>query len=534
MAHQPVVDPREARFLASQAERLSSNKIAAAAARHSVEVDNDDDNSPALVNEVDSSNDNNACGGSIIGSSKEQGHQFWKSFRSICSGFQCQIDSLLLLMPSDDAAAASKSANEISNHEDNVKAHYATASRRNEGRIKLDSILRNVRSLQRHALSSSSSVLTTSQHDGNSNDKNDDDGGSELLLQSILQNPMPDVTQTDMRLISQEIDKILKRIDDAREIICPKEKFVFKRYRKAMEERERLGGSSGGGGVLCSTTLTTESTETDNKKNNSNAEEDQGIGDSKNQQDNNLRSKYGGVLENMTNCTVELSSNGTILVNETPEDQLQYYSAPRPTAHAVHPTPPHHATTQESSSYLFQNLQNVTVLLHGSRPSLHLQHIQNCRIYVCEPTLGPVHVTDCQSSEIRCSCYQLRVHDSNDVSFGVWVRSGPIIEDCKGMIFDGNYYCNDDGSNDGESPNSRLFESGGGGVGRNMFWDVKDFNWLRALRKSPNFVVITKSSVVGSEEHGGKVDSTLANDISPKDANCSVQATISSDSEDEL
>mmetsp|Transcript_37497 Transcript_37497/g.67528 ORF Transcript_37497/g.67528 Transcript_37497/m.67528 type:complete len:515 (-) Transcript_37497:122-1666(-) len=511
------MDPREARFLASQAERLSGNKKqqtnATAARNHS---GGGDDDAPEFLSEINSNDNADGIG------SKEQSHLFWKSFRTICFEFQNQIDSLLLMPSSSSTAAAdsgaTKSSNKIPNNE-NVKAYYATAARRNEGRIKLDSTLQNVRSLQRHALSSSSSVSTSSNHhdDGNNN-------SNELLL-SILQSPMPDITQTEIRLISQEMDTILKRIDGAREIICPKEKFVFKRYRKAMEERERVGG-----GVHCSTV--TESTE--RKRENVDAEKE---GEAKTKQD--LRSKYGGVLEHMSNCTIEILSDGTILVDETTEDQLRYYSAPRPVDALLHPASHanekqyHHQqqqpNTQESSSYLLQNLQNVTLIIHGARPSLHLQHIQHCRIYVSEPTLGPVHVTDCRSSKIRCSAYQLRVHDSNDVTFGVWVRSGPIIEDCKGMVFEGNYYA-DDGKNEGSGKSEES-----GVVGRNMFWDVKDFNWLRALRKSPNFVVVTKSTV-GNDEEVSKEELRSNTDGTPKGVELAAlqAAEEEEDSDDEL
>mmetsp|Transcript_17388 Transcript_17388/g.37878 ORF Transcript_17388/g.37878 Transcript_17388/m.37878 type:complete len:250 (+) Transcript_17388:231-980(+) len=249
----------------------------------------------------------------------------------------------------------------------------------------------------------------------------------------------------------------------------------------------------------------------------------------------------------MSDCTVEISSVGTILVNKTADDQLHYYNKPLPVVHESQSSS--HANresqqqqqsiiTNESSSYLLQNLQNVTVLVHGSRPSLHLQHIQNCRIYVSEPTLGPVHVTDCHSSEIRCRCYQLRVHDSKDVKFSVWVRSGPIIEDCNGMVFDGNYYsdevmkiggCNGNDGVDGSSATD-------GVIGRNMFWDVKDFNWLRALRKSPNFVVITKkTSDVGNNEELSKEETFTKSydDVAPKDDKLTILSE-EEESEDEL
>ncbi len=103
-------------------------------------------------------------------------------------------------------------------------------------------------------------------------------------------------------------------------------------------------------------------------------------------------------------------------------------------------------------------------------------------------------MTDCHSLEIRCSCYQLRVHSSKDVKFNIWARTTPIIEDCTGIEFLGDYYIG--GARGGG------YDHGACGkgmdraviVGRNMFWDVKDFNWLSILQKSPNFVVVDTST----------------------------------------
>lgn len=496
---QVIVDPREAIFLASQAERLSTNKRqqANSAVTPGFANANDNDNEPRA------DRDANADGAG----SKEKSHQFWKSFRSLCSEFQSQIDSLLLVPSSPGTGTAED--NKLSNDSENAKAkkHYATAARRNEGRLKLDSILRNVRSLQRHVLSSSSIA---------GNDDAIYDGGDELL-RSILTNPTPEVTQTDVRLISQEIASILKRIDAAREVICPKEKFVFRRYRRAMEERKRSGG-----GTL------TESAEPETE-NDYDLNEEKKEGESEKGHDNKLRSRYGGVLENKSDCTVEVSSDGTLLVDKTAEDRLGFYGGPRP-VDALHPTSPRADrrqrqpdNAQEASSYLLRNLRNVTVLVHGARPSLHLQRIENCRVYVTEPTLGPVHVTECRSSEIRCSCYQLRVHDSKDVEFHVWTRSGPIIEDCSGMAFGGDYYLDH-------------VAGSAAGPDRNMFWDVKDFNWLRALRKSPNFVVIEKPAKM-PKDSGSTDEGSMRNGeerCAPKPVEQAEVQKGDDDSEDEL
>jgi hypothetical protein len=258
----------------------------------------------------------------------------------------------------------------------------------------------------------------------------------------------------------------------------------------------------------------------------------------------NLRSKYGGVVENLSNCTIEISSDNTILITEAMANnaRLQYYASPR-SIHALHPPSSsahaHHSNLNESSSsssYLLQNLHNVTILLHGSRPSIHLQNIHTCKIYITEPTLGAVHVTNAQSSILHCSCYQLRVHDSKNVQFTVWTRSGPIIEGCTGMVFMGNYYLESEalsGNNSNVCGNGGSLEASDGAVvvGRNMYWDVKDFNWLRALRKSPNFVVVDQ--VVATKEVKVVSDSK---DVIPMKTCAEVAITIEEvdDSEDEL
>jgi len=167
-------------------------------------------------------------------------------------------------------------------------------------------------------------------------------------------------------------------------------------------------------------------------------------------------------------------------------------------------------------SYLLQNLTNVTILLHGSRPSLHIKNIHNCHIYVTEPTLGPVHLMNCHSSEIRCSC------DSIHVTFHVWVRSGPIIENCKGMVFGGDYFYLDDDDNNGDV------------VEKNMYWDVKDFNWLRTLRESPNFVVVAADVTVDVSDEGDvRMDGKVVSDKDVGPRSVSVQDDTSPSQEEE-
>jgi hypothetical protein len=113
------------------------------------------------------------------------------------------------------------------------------------------------------------------------------------------------------------------------------------------------------------------------------------------------------------------------------------------------------------------------------------------------------------------------VHDSENVEFGVWVRSGPIIEKSTGIVFTGDFF----------KSNSN--------IGRNMYWDVKDFNWLRSLRKSPNF------TVVGAGDKSSREAAAMMNVPQKVDVGDSAQAELgitnrttvadyTEDSEDEL
>ena len=400
--------------------------------------------------------------------------QFWSQFRKLCNAFQNRIDSLLLL-PYHGALASPETPLRDWNDDlkNKVRAYYATASKRNEAGIELDEILREVRLLQHRVLSSTSSMLV------------DGSGSTNEALNDLLSQPMPDLALTDLRLITVDIENILKRLDAAREVICPKEKFVFKRYRKALEEMNK-NGCGDLVNVLDAIKLDRDRDEHQEPKD---KEKDQA-----------LESNSGGVVDNKSDCFVEIKSDGSVLCNKDVNQHTDWaaYADPRSEKE-------NSAVSSAMSIYLIQNMKYSTIIIHPTLQSLHIQNIHNCKIH--SSVHGPLHVTNCHNSEIRCSAYQIRVHDSKSVRFGVWVRSGPIIEDCTSMVFAGDFY------------------SSGVEVGKNMFWDVKDFNWLRSLRKSPNFTVIGENDdvVVDSEKTGEEMESGM-NKSETKDK----------DSEDEL
>lgn len=363
-----------------------------------------------------------------------------------------------------------------------LQNHYATASKRSEGRVKLDGILKEVRIVQHFALSSSSSLTAGAGTSSSSSNK---------VLDKLLSQSMPDLALTDIRLITVEIERILHVIDEAKDIICPKEKFVFRRYRKALEELNQNGG-----GELINALGSLSVGAVEQKE-----------------QDQQPKQKlsvlnFGEVVENKSGCGMEIHPNGSVTSNEGAHDFWKIHSAPM--------VEKHNASDNGASFYLIQNVNNSTIIIHPTLLSLHIQNVVNCKIHSL--VLGPVHVTNCHNSEIRVSAYQLRVHESTSVNFGVWVRSGPIIEHCTGMTFAGDFYTNDN------QP------------GRNMYWDVKDFNWLRSLRKSPNFTVIEESSEMRDEVLGADaaISENGVNGIQAQIENEENAAEIEEDSEDEL
>ena len=187
-----MADPREARFLASQAERLAgNNNKKQQQSKNNCKI-NDSSTEPELVND-DINTTTNAVDNA---STKAKSNQFFTNFRKICSEYQGQIDTLLLV-PSATSDLANDCTSTTSANYTEAKAYYATSTKRNEGQLQLNSILNNVRVLQRHALSSSSSINTHTESTSAANENNDNDE----LLQSILLTPMTDITQTDIRLI---------------------------------------------------------------------------------------------------------------------------------------------------------------------------------------------------------------------------------------------------------------------------------------------------------------------------------------------
>ena len=115
---------------------------------------------------------------------------------------------------------------------------------------------------------------------------------------------------------------------------------------------------------------------------------------------------------------------------------------------------------------------------HGLYNSVHVIQAENSNVKITSAIHGPVHVTNCTNTLLQIPfSRQLRIHDCTSVSFVIHCASGPIIEGSKEMKF----Y-----QKDFEKKYSEDFDAG-----VNLYWDVKDFFWLKNNIKSPNFEVYT-------------------------------------------
>jgi len=636
-----MTDPREVRFLASQAERLAGNisKQQQQLIHHNNDgiIHPDDQQEEAGTITTSSTmtheNDENKLTTNIDGvgvtatttscsssSSKDVRYQFFSNFRKLCAEFRAQLNSLLLVdvptvvpesleefefgipssSPTTTTTATATDSNDINDNVDDgmslllptsssapimdgddiasVKEYYATSSkRRHVGRTKLDGILQNVRLLQNHALSSSTSMTSSSLLPcNNSNNNNISNNYTNELLESMiqcLQMEIVQMTPTDIRLLTNEIHDIMKHIDYIRDsIICPKDKFVFYKYRLAMSERnssrqqqrsmmeveESKDESINTATVVIAAAAATATNVVEGS---------------------NIKLHDGGLLENLSNCTIEITANNTVHIidpnvatttlastittaidkNEG-ENGEEKYDLSTITTNGIpssQTTVKDEAIISPSSSYLIQNMTNVTLLLHGIRPTIQLRNLQSCNVYMSNLTCGAVHVTQCHSSIIYCASYQLRIHDSTELQFGIWVRSGPIIENCKHIIFAGTYYdCSFNSTTatttntttmfGGEEVATKAVRDGNVTLGRNMFWDVKDFNWLRTLHKSPNFSIVSTilsmsdTATTASEPiHTVKEDTTHTDIVHEESSTMKTNGSIvpmmdGADSDDEL
>ena len=271
-----VQDDREARFLASQSARIAACAAAASSGGKKNEEDTD-------------------------ASSSDQARirsKFWSAFRERCSGLHGEIEAMLSPSSCSRKHAEGECDEDDGNVEKvgedtvNVERYYATASARARASAKLDTILRSIRSLEHSCLDHSSGGSTVPVPVRFAD--NDDNDQQPSLP------PLPDVLPPgDVRLLSEELSKLKKRVDEVRDVICPPELFVFRRYRALMAAREgtakpqEFGGSDEANAPLLS----------------NNGGDNTGKDKRDEEEDGTL---YGASIQNKSGCIIAIQRDGSI------------------------------------------------------------------------------------------------------------------------------------------------------------------------------------------------------------------------------
>lgn len=176
---------REAHFLASQQARL--DKIRINAEQQNALLDN--------------------------GDVQQQRKEFWILMKRICSS----LNSRLSLLMGESCEVESKSDDKSA-----PITIYVTAQQRNDALQKLQEIQLTIRCLGHYTLHSSNFTSDDEQY----------------LPSELIGFSMPELPTADLRLLNIEIQNLKSNSLKAQDVIIPKEKFRFKRYRKAIQKRK--------------------------------------------------------------------------------------------------------------------------------------------------------------------------------------------------------------------------------------------------------------------------------------------------------
>lgn len=138
-------------------------------------------------------------------------------------------------------------------------------------------------------------------------------------------------------------------------------------------------------------------------------------------------------------------------------------------------------TGENIGSYKIVDCSNTTVDLLQKTEILFLKNLSNCTVRAAL-TKSTVFVDKCNDCVLEINCHQLRIHNSLNSTFRIFVTSKAIIEDCNGIIFSPYSF-----SYDGKDQDEVEFERDGK---QNLWREIQDFNWLKENQESPHFKLI--------------------------------------------
>jgi len=132
------------------------------------------------------------------------------------------------------------------------------------------------------------------------------------------------------------------------------------------------------------------------------------------------------------------------------------------------------------ASFKLNNLKNCTIYLNGKLKALFMNTLTNCKIFV-GIVEGATFFDKIENCEFHVIAHQIRIHNTRNSKFFLFVTSKPIIEHSTGLSF--SKYAHSYADLD------KIFKESEFDGKENLYYDVQDFNWLKQ-EKSPNFTVL--------------------------------------------
>mmetsp|Transcript_48617 Transcript_48617/g.155583 ORF Transcript_48617/g.155583 Transcript_48617/m.155583 type:complete len:405 (-) Transcript_48617:263-1477(-) len=138
------------------------------------------------------------------------------------------------------------------------------------------------------------------------------------------------------------------------------------------------------------------------------------------------------------------------------------------------------AAELQGLDYTLFDLEGCTVYLLGPMSALRLHRVKDCTI-VAAPVLGSVFIDTAERCAFHLATGQIRIHTTTEAQFYARVRSKPIIEHTRGVLFAPLRLAY--AGSEEQLQAARLDTETG-------LWEaVEDFGWLRATQ-SPNWGVL--------------------------------------------
>jgi hypothetical protein len=273
---------------------------------------------------------------------QKQRKELWALLKNIFSLLNSRL-SALVGEEVEDAVAEDRNDNDDVGNDMNPFL-YVTTQQRNEALEKLQEIQLTIRCLSHYTLQSNK---FTSEEE-------------KLLPEELVNFKMPDLPTADLRLLNIEFQKLKSKAQEVQDVIIPKEKFRFKRYRLALQKKKeaKLGM------IGLHDDDDDDDSNNDVNNNNDKAGIDSDADAVKDSTENNTQIKspahhFDGVtLVDKNNCFVKVQEGGQFTISDNSQI-TNTPTTPTPTSDAENVK----ESNVEAQAFLIRDLDSCTVVV---------------------------------------------------------------------------------------------------------------------------------------------------------------------------